>query len=103
MVLNGTPVEGLASRTRDSLLERGFSDAEGMIRIETNTDQTRQDSVVLYADGQRRMARDVASVLGIEGAPESIDPETQALADSTDVTGELAAEVVVVLGADQAP
>ncbi len=55
-----------------------------MIRIETNDDQTRQDSSVYYADGQRRQARDVASVLGIEGSPEPVDPETQALADSTD-------------------
>ncbi len=103
VVLNGTPVPGLAAEKRDELISGGYAEDTGMIRVETNDDQTRQDSGVYYADGQRRQARDVASVLGIESSPEAVDSETQALADSTDETGELAAEVVVVLGADQTP
>jgi hypothetical protein len=103
VVLNGTPVSGLASDKRDELVDAGYSEDEGMIRTANNTDQTRQDSVVLYADGQRRQARDVASVLGIESSTDPADTETQSLADSTDVSGELEAEVVVVLGADQTP
>jgi hypothetical protein len=103
VVLNGTPAEGLAGEKQESLIAEGYSADEGMIRTANNTDQQRQDSAVFYADGQRRMARDVAAVLGIEGTPDASDPETQALADSTDVTGTLPAEVTVVLGADQAP
>jgi hypothetical protein len=103
VVLNGTPIPGLASDKRDELVDAGYSEDEGMIRTANNTDQTRQDSVVFYADGQRRQARDVASVLGIESATDPADDETQALANSTDESGSLAAEVTVVLGADQTP
>jgi hypothetical protein len=102
VVLNGTPVQGLASDKSDELVAAGYSEDEGMIRTANNTDQTRQDSVVFYADGQRRQARDVASVLGIERI-DPADDETQALANSTDETQALAAEVTVVLGADQTP
>ena len=102
-VLNGTPTEGLASQTRDKLMAEGYSDEQGMIRTGNNTDQQRQDSVVLYADGERRQARDVAAVLDITQL-EAIDPETQALADATDATNSgQASKVVVILGGDQSP
>ena len=94
---------GLASQTRDKLIAEGYADEAGMIRTGNNTDQQRQDSVVLYADGERRQARDVASILGTD-AMEAIDPDTQALADATDETGSgRHADVVVILGGDQSP
>ena len=102
-VLNGTPTEGLASQSRDKLIDEGYSEEQGMIRTGNNTDQQRQDSVVLYADGERRQARDVGAILDIT-ALEVIDPETQALADATDATNSgQPSKVVVILGGDQSP
>ncbi len=102
-VLNGTPTEGLASQTRDKLMAEGYSDEQGKIRTGNNTDQQRQDSVIFFADGARRQARDVGSILGIT-ALEAIDPETQALADATDATDSgQPSKVVVLLGSDQSP
>jgi hypothetical protein len=100
VVLNGTSIDGLASRERDKLIEAGYAD--GMIRIDNSDDQARQDSLVLYAADERRQARDVSRLLDITRT-EEIDEETQALADSSDETGTLPADVVVVLGTDKAP
>ena len=102
VVLNGTPVDGLASRFRDRLLAAGYSDEQGMIRIDNSEDQARQDSVVYYTADERRQGRDVSRVLDISRM-EEIDEETQALADSSDATGTLPADVTVVLGADKSP
>jgi hypothetical protein len=103
VLLNGTPVEGLASDNRERLIQEGYSDEEGMIRTDNNTDQQRQDSVVLFKSGERRQAEDVAAILDIERI-ERIDPDTQALADLTDDTGRnLAADVTAIIGADKAP
>ncbi len=103
-VLNGTPTQGLAGTTRDKLLKAGYSDAVGMVRTGNNTDQQRQDSAVFYADGQRRMARDVAQVLGITARPEAIDPDTQALANNTgDGAAGHETDVVVIVALDQSP
>ncbi len=103
-VLNGTPTDGLAGATRDKLLKAGYSDAVGMVRTGNNTDQQRQDSIVYFAPGQRRMARDVAQVLGITTQPEAVDQDTLALANNT---GEGAAghetDVVVIAALDQSP
>ncbi len=102
-VLNGTPTEGLASQSRDKLIAEGYSDEQGMIRTGNNTDQQRQDSVIFFADGERRQARDVGSILDITQL-EAIDPETQALADATDATNSgQPSKVVVLLGSDQSP
>jgi hypothetical protein len=100
VVLNGTVVTGLASGQRDKLVAAGY--AEGMIRIDDNDDQSRQDSIVLYDEGERRQARDVSRLLDISRI-EEVDEETKALADSTDESGTLPADVVVVLGIDVAP
>ena len=100
VVLNGTSVDGLASGERDKLIAAGYAD--GMIRSDNSDDQSRQDSLVLYAADERRQARDVARLLDISRI-EQIDEETQALADSSDDTGTLPADVVVVLGTDKAP
>jgi LytR cell envelope-related transcriptional attenuator len=102
VVLNGTPVNDLAARYRDELLGAGYSDEQGMIRVGNSVDQSRQDSVVYYDPAERRQARDVARVLDISRI-EEIDVETQALADDSDETGSLPADVTVVLGADKAP
>jgi hypothetical protein len=103
VLLNGTPVEGLASDNRERLIQEGYSDQDGMIRTDNNTDQQRQDSVVLFKSGERRQAEDVAAILDIERI-ERIDPDTQALADLTDDTGRnLAADVTAIIGADKAP
>jgi LytR cell envelope-related transcriptional attenuator len=100
VVLNGTAIDGLASGQRDKLIPAGYAD--GMIRIANSDDQSRQDSIVLYAEDERRQARDVARLLDISRI-EAIDDETQALADSTDESGTLPADVVVVVGSDIAP
>jgi LytR cell envelope-related transcriptional attenuator len=102
VVLNGTPIDGLASRYRDELLAAGYSDEQGMIRIDNSDDQQRQDSIVYYKDNERRQARDVSRLLDITRT-EEIDDETQALADSSDETGTLPADVTVLLGADKSP
>ncbi len=103
-VLNGTPTDGLAGTTRDKLVKAGYSDASGMVRTGNNTDQQRQDSIVYYASGKRRMARDVARVLGVTTAPEAIDSDTLALANNTgDGAAGHETDVVVVVGLDQAP
>jgi len=102
-ILNGTPTEGLASQTRDKLIAEGYAEDQGMIRTGNNTDQQRQDSVVLYADGKRRQARDVGAILGITSF-EAVDAETQALADATDATNSgRSSDIVVILGGDQSP
>jgi hypothetical protein len=100
VVLNGTSIDGLASRERDTLIQAGYAD--GMIRIDNSDDQSRQDSLVLYAADERRQARDVARLLDISRM-EEIDEETQALADSSDESGTLPADVVVNLGTDKSP
>ncbi len=91
-VLNGTTFTGLAGQIADRVSQEGGYE-RGI--TETNTrDQTIQASTVLYVDGFRSQARDVAELLSIS-AVEPIDEETQALAPDADV--------VVLAGADQAP
>ena len=102
-ILNGTPTEGLAKKLRDKLVAGGYSEQQGMIRTGNNLDQQRQDSVVLFAAGKRRQARDVERILGISGI-EQMDADTQALADSTDSTSSgRPSDVAVIAGADQSP
>jgi hypothetical protein len=102
VVLNGTPIDGLASRERDTLIAAGYSDEQGMIRIDNNQDQSCQDSIVYFGAEERRQARDVSRLLDITRT-EQIDEETQALADSSDETGTLPADVVALLCADKSP
>ena len=104
VVLNGTPTDGLASGERDKLLAAGYSDEQGMLRIDNNADQQCQDSVVYYVPGAegRRQARDVSRLLDITRT-EQIDEETQALADSSDESGSQPADVVALLCADKSP
>ena len=73
-----------------------------MIRIDNNPDQQCQDSIVYYGADERRQARDVSRLLDITRT-EEIDEETQALADSSDQSGTLPADVVALLCADKSP
>jgi hypothetical protein len=57
---------------------------------------------VLFAPGQRRQARDVATILGISARPEAVDESTLAVANGVGGGGD-SADVVAVLGLDQAP
>jgi LytR cell envelope-related transcriptional attenuator len=102
VVLNGTTINQLAANKREVLIERGYSDEEGMVRTDDATDQARQDSLVLFSSGAQRQARDVAGILDIDSV-ERIDPDTQELADLTNPSGELPAEITIILGTDQAP
>jgi hypothetical protein len=102
VVLNGTVIPGLAAGYRDELVAAGYSEEPGMIRVDDNDDQQRQDSIVYYEAAERRQARDVSRLLDITRT-EEIDEETQALADSSDESGDLPADVVVILGADKSP
>jgi hypothetical protein len=102
-ILNGTPTQGLAKSASDKLIAEGYSDETGMVRTGNNTpDQQLQDSKVLFAPGKRRQARDVASILGITARPEAVDESTLALANGVGGGGD-SADVVAVLGLDQAP
>jgi hypothetical protein len=101
-ILNGTPTQGLARSASDKLIAEGYSDETGMVRTGNNSDQQLQDSKVLFAPGQRRQARDVATILGISARPEAVDESTLAVANGVGGGGD-SADVVAVLGLDQAP
>jgi hypothetical protein len=89
-VLNGTTVEGLASNQADTLKGAGY---KGEITTGNNTEQ-RVESTVLYGDGARTLARDVARRLSIAGVGR-LDADTRALGEDADI--------VVILGQDKAP
>ena len=91
-VLNGTTFTGLAGQLADTVSREGGFERGA---TETNTrDQTIQTSTVLYAEGFRSQARNVAELLSIS-AIEPLDGETQSLVPEADV--------VVLAGADQTP
>jgi hypothetical protein len=97
-VLNGTTVQGLARGANQRLVAAGFPD--GAVATDT-TNQSRQESVVLYAEGERASALDAARVLRI---PRSrVDPITSA-PDGAGIRLQVpeGSDVVVVLGADKA-
>jgi hypothetical protein len=86
-VLNGTTVPGLARQVGDRVESQGFQ----LGNVTNDSNQQRQESVVLYKIGHEREARAVGRRLSISQR-ERIDPATQALAGD--------ATVVVVTGAD---
>jgi ABC-type Fe3+-hydroxamate transport system substrate-binding protein len=91
-ILNGTTVTGLAASIADKIQTAGFKRGN----VQNYSDQARSASLVFYADGARRIAIDVAKILGLSADDvEAIDPDTQALAGN-------GAKVVVVVGNDQA-
>jgi hypothetical protein len=97
-VLNGTTVQGLARGANQRLVAAGYPD--GAVATDT-TNQSRQESIVLYADGERASALDTARVLRI---PRSrVDPITSA-PDGAGIRLQApeGSDVIVVLGADKA-
>lgn len=90
-VLNGTTINGLASAVQKKLSQAGF----GSGPTANFTDQARSASVVFYAgSGSRRAAFEAAKVLNVSDVQPIVD-SAKALAPGADV--------VVVVGADQAP
>jgi hypothetical protein len=91
-ILNGTTVTGLAASIADKIQTAGFKRGN----VQNYSDQARSASLVFYSDGGRRLAIEVAKILGLSADDvEAIDPDTQALAGQ-------GAKVVVVVGNDQA-
>ena len=88
-VLNGTSVPGLAAKAGGRIQSAGFK-----LGNVTNAAQgaQRAESLAMFKPGANRKARAVARKLGISQI-EPIDPQTSTLSG--------AAEVVVVVGADQ--
>jgi hypothetical protein len=97
-VINGTTVQGLARGALNLLVDKRFQD--GGVATDT-TNQSRTQTVVFYADGERAAAQDVARVLKIPRsrvtsfAAEPDGPGIRLLARQD-------ADVVVVLGSDKA-
>jgi hypothetical protein len=90
-VLNGTQREGLARQVATRLEECDFR----IPVVDTATDQTREATIVAFAEGARERAQGVARVLELEGsAVQPLDPDLR-------VEGR-ESPVVVVLGADAA-
>jgi hypothetical protein len=89
-VLNGTAVPGLAASIGDTVEAAGFK----LGNIDNAPEQAANESAVLYVPGNDAAAEEVAKELDISQVGE-IDPETQAQAGN--------AQVVVVVGPDQAP
>jgi hypothetical protein len=87
-VLNGTTVPGLAAKVGDRVEGLGFQ----LGNVTNNSDQSRNESVVLYAPDHQREAAAVARRLGISQR-EPIDAASQALAGD--------AGVVIIAGSDQ--
>jgi hypothetical protein len=91
-VLNGTTVTGLARGASDKLTKAGFK--PGVVTNDT-TNQARSATAVLYSDGNRRAALDVARVVEVgRDAVQPIDQGTRLIAGED-------ADVVVSVGADQ--
>ncbi len=88
-VLNGTTVQGAAQNIGDTVEKHGYQ----LGTVSNFTDQTRAESVVLFASGAEREATDVMRRLKI-GQREPIDAGSQGLAGD--------ASVVVLVGADKA-
>lgn len=90
-VFNGTTITGLASGIADKVQAGGFK--RGSTGNDTN--QQRATSLVLYTREARAEGREAGKLLRISDV-RPIDAETQALAGGN-------ADVVVIVGLDQAP
>jgi len=87
-VLNGTTVPGLAAKVGDRVEALGFQ----LGNVTNNSDQSRNESVVMYSPGNQREAAAVGRKLRI-AQREPVDAASQALAGD--------AGVVVIAGNDQ--
>lgn len=97
VVLNGTGVGGLAAEARDKLGDNGYQLAASGNR----GDATIAKTVILYADGQQRAARDVRRLLRI-GTLAKLDAGTKVVAQGVVKPAGATPDVVVTLGADAA-
>ncbi|MGI8805813.1 MAG: LytR C-terminal domain-containing protein, partial [Thermoleophilaceae bacterium] len=88
-VLNGTSISGAAQSVSGTVEQAGFQ----IGNVANATEQTSAESAVLFAEGARSAAREVGRELGISQL-EPVGTDTQDLAGTADV--------VVVVGADQA-
>jgi hypothetical protein len=87
-VLNGTSVPGLGAKVGDDVEANDFD-----LGAVSTYPEPREDTVVMYEEGQRRAAGKVGRDLG-EGVLQPIDRQAQRLAEGADV--------VVVVGEDRA-
>ncbi|HEX2086780.1 MAG TPA: LytR C-terminal domain-containing protein, partial [Solirubrobacteraceae bacterium] len=92
-VLNGTSVTGLAKRVATRIERSGFDVPDDLV---TNAiEQNRSATVVMYVEGARDEAREVARVIDVgSDAVTAIDGNTRTLTQGR-------ARVVVTVGADQ--
>jgi hypothetical protein len=86
-VLNGTFTDGLAQTTQDKVVAAGFKKGE----VGTFSDQAREATVVLFAEGMRKRAQEVAKVLDVSTVEPINDSENPAQG----------ADVVVIVGRDK--
>jgi hypothetical protein len=93
-VLNGTTVTGLAGRTSKQLAQQGF-DTDPKADVATASDQAQRRTSVVYSNGFRLQAREVARSLKVR----SVHPIS---ASQQNALGERPSEVVVVVGSDHA-
>jgi hypothetical protein len=92
-VLNGTSVTGLARRVAEKIEGAGFDVPDDLV---TNAvEQNRSATVVMYSEGNREEALDVARTIDVgSDALDRLDESTRTLTQNR-------AMVVVTVGADQ--
>jgi hypothetical protein len=92
-VLNGTTVTGLAKRTAERIEDAGFDVLDELVT--DAVEQNRSATVVMYAEGARDEAREVAKAIEVGGdAVVQLDSSTRTVTQNR-------ARVVVTVGADQ--
>ena len=92
-VLNGTTVTGLAKRTADKIKGAGFEVPSDLVA--DAAEQNRSATIVMFAEGARDEALDVAKVIGVgRDAVDVLDTSARTLTQGR-------ARVVVTVGADQ--
>ncbi len=92
-VLNGTTVTGLAKRTAERIEDAGFDVLDELVT--DAVEQNRSATVVMYAEGARDEAREVAKAIEVgSDAVVQLDSSTRTVTQNR-------ARVVVTVGADQ--
>lgn len=92
-VLNGTTVTGLAKRTAAKIEGAGFAVPPDLVT--DAVEQNRSATIVMFTDGARDEALEVAKVIGVgRDAVDMLDTSTRTLTQGR-------ARVVVTVGADQ--
>ncbi|HEV2062248.1 MAG TPA: LytR C-terminal domain-containing protein, partial [Solirubrobacteraceae bacterium] len=92
-VLNGTSVPGLAKRVAEQIAGSGYDVPDDLVA--NAVEQNRSATVVMYAEGAREEAEDVAKVIDV--GSDALD----VMDDSTRTLTQGRARVVVTVGADQ--